>query len=220
MAAAACHVSDAASAAADAAVPYTTPGPADHDHDHLCDDSEQELGTNPDKPDSDDDGWPDVIEAIIDTDPHDPNSPSRDQFGYLLPDPGTLDFDGAITDRGHGEGVSGQFIARNGLDREGRRAGDYFSGLTATGAEPPDNVRGEHDDAGHFDSILGATRLSFRLRFALADATVSPCAAALPFDLALKSDTGGIIGAQRYVLVVTERPPLTAADFCVPVGCL
>jgi hypothetical protein len=223
MAAAGCHVTDAMGDGADAAVPYTTPSPtdADRDHDHLCDDSEQELGTNPDKADSDDDAWPDVIEAIIDTDPHDPNSPSRDQVGYLMPDPGTLDFDAAITAHGDGAGVSGEFIARNGLDRSNRRAGDYFRSLTATGAEPPDNVRGEHDDAGHFDSILGATRLSFRLRFALTSAKLTTCAAALPFDLALKSDTGGVIGTRRYVLVVTdEEPPLIAADFCLPVGCL
>ena len=71
-AAAACHATDATADAIDAAVPYITPAAADGDHDYLCDDSEEELGTNPSNPDTDDDGWPDVIEAIIDTDPRDP----------------------------------------------------------------------------------------------------------------------------------------------------
>ena len=222
-AAAACHATTA-SDVADAAVPYTTPKPSDRDHDGLCDDSEEELGTNPDKLDSDDDGWPDATEAIVDTDPLDPNSPSRDQVGSISPDPGTLDFSAAITAFGDGEGVTGQFLARNGLDRKNRRAIDYFRGMVATSAEPPDNVRGEHADAGHFDSIVGATRLTFRLQFAIMSAQNLPCAAALPFDLALKSDAGGLIGTQRYVLVVTSKQPrgptLAATDVCLPASCL
>ena len=219
-AAAACRATDA-SEATDAGVPYTTPKPADRDHDGLCDDTEEQLGTNPDKLDTDGDGWPDATEEIIDTDPQDPNSPSRDQVGYLSPDPGTLDFSAAITAYGDGDGETGQFLARNGLDRKNRRASDYFLGMVATDAEPPDNVRGEHADAGHFDSIVGATRLTFRLQFAIMSAQSLSCAAALPFDLALKSDAGGLIGTQRYVLVVTgKQPPLVATDFCLPTPCL
>ena len=138
-----------------------------------------------------------------------------------MPDLGTLDFAAAITAYGDGEGVTGQLLARNGLDRNNRRASDYFRGMVATGAEPPDNVRGEHDDAGHFDSILGATRLTFRLQFAIMSAQKLTCAAALPFDLALKSDAGGLIGTQRYVLVLTgKQPPLERRTFACQSACL
>jgi hypothetical protein len=200
----------------------TNPGdPSDRDHDGLCDDSEAQFGTNPDAIDTDHDGWPDVIEVIADTDPHDPSSPSLDQVGYLMLDPGTLDFRVATTADGNGEGATGQLVARNALDRHNRRANEYYQGVTATTAEPPDNVRGVQSTTGHFASIVGSTRLQFHLQFGFTHDETLTCAVAMPFDFAIKSDVGGFLASQRYVLVVTDKPPrLMPRDFCLPVGCL
>ena len=64
----------------DAAVPDTV---LDHDSDGLCDDTEQQFGTDPRLLDSDGDGLPDLIELANGFDPSNRSDPGADQIAYL-----------------------------------------------------------------------------------------------------------------------------------------
>lgn len=193
---------------------------SDRDQDRLCDDTEATIGTDPDAFDTDADGWPDVVEAIANTDPQDPSSPRADEVVYLQPG-GVVDFSLAATVIGNGDGASGEFRAHNAFDARGRRASDYFQGTSALSADPPDNVRGIDIDAGRFQTVSGRTRLRFRLQFAGTRDENLKCAAALPFEFLVKGDVGGYLDSHSYLLVVTPAPPkLDAQAFCLPVACL
>jgi hypothetical protein len=193
----------------------------DRDQDGLCDTSEAELGTDPDSADTDGDGFPDAVEAIGGSDPQDPTSPGPEQLAYLSLAAGALEFTVANTVDGNGEGASGQFNARNAFDRHGLRASDYYQSEVAIDAVPPDNVRGIQPDDGRFTSILGRTRLRFRLQFSVPMNESMTCSASLPFDFAVKSDVGGLLDSASYLLIVTPKaPPLEPQDFCRPVACI
>jgi hypothetical protein len=193
---------------------------SDRDQDRLCDDTEAMLGTDPNAFDTDLDAWPDVVEAITDSNPQDPSSPRADEVVYLQPG-GTVDFNVAATVVGNGEGATGEFRARNAFDARGRRASDYYQGATAIGADPPDNVRGIQADAVRFDTVSGKTRLRFRLQFGFTRDENLACSAALPFEYRVKGDVGGYLDSHSYLLVVTPaRPKLDAQAFCLPVACL
>jgi hypothetical protein len=193
----------------------------DRDRDGLCDSSEERIGTNPDVLDTDADGLPDVVEVLAGYNPTDPSNPGLDQLGYLVGQPGrALDLELRSTIEGNGQGATGQFMARNAFDVQGLRASDFFVSALAVGAEPPDNVRGIRAGEERFGSVLGRTRLTFRLHFEFASDVMLRCVAALPFMYSIKSDTGGYMGSRDYLLVV---PPNDAAfepaDFCRPLAC-
>lgn len=192
----------------------------DRDQDRLCDDTEAAIGTDPEAFDTDSDGWPDALEVIAGTNPHDASSPRPDEVAYVQPD-GRVEFDIAATVTGNGEGAIGEFRARNAFDPRGRRASDYALGTMAIGADPPDNVRGIQPDAGRFQTVSGRTRLRFRLRFSGKRDENLACAAALPFEFNVKGDVGGYLDSHSYLLVITPEPPKLAAQaFCQPVACL
>jgi len=194
----------------------------DQDHDGLCDVSEQRLQTNAAKPDTDADGFPDVVEVLCGYSPTDPTSPAPDQVGYLVAQTGRkLDLELRSTIDGDGQDATGQFLARNTLDAFGLRASDFFVGGLAVSAEPPDNVRGIQADSERFASVLGKTRLTFRLHFEVNTSIALNCAAALAFDYAIKSDVGGYVNTRNYMLVVTPSDSASEpADFCLPLACL
>jgi hypothetical protein len=194
----------------------------DTDQDGLCDRSEDQLRTNPDSIDSDADHIPDVIEVIGGYDPTDPTSPGPDQLGYLEAVSGRLlDLELRGTVDGNGQGATGQFSALNAFDARGLRASDFFVSGLAVSAEPPDHVRGIRASDERFSSVLGRTRLRFRVSFAYESDAKLNCAAGLPFVYAIKNDVGGYNDARNYLLIVTpKQSALEAADFCRPVACL
>jgi hypothetical protein len=214
-------------AVVDAPIPskdVPVPAPAksdDRDQDGLCDSTEERIRTNPDVLDTDADGFPDMVEVVAGYNPSDPSTPGLDQLGYLVAQPGrTLDLELRSTIDGNGQGATGQFMARNAFDAHAFRASDFFVSALAIGAEPPDNVRGISAGEERFASVLGKTRLSFRLHFEFTSDLTLHCVAALPFVYSIKSDTGGYMGSRDYLLIV---PPNDSAfepeDFCRPVAC-
>jgi hypothetical protein len=207
-------------AAGSASLPSTKTNDADQDG--LCDRSEEQLGTSSASIDTDGDHIPDVIEVIGGYSPTDPTSPGVDQLGYLEAQPGRmLELELRATVEGKGQGATGQFTALNAFDARGLRANDFFMSGLAVRAEPPDNVRGIQPGDERFSSVLGRTRLTFRLSFSYIWDGKLDCAAALPFVYAIKSDIGGYSDARSYLLVVTPKGAgLRAADFCRPVACL
>jgi hypothetical protein len=194
----------------------------DRDQDGLCDASEQRLGTDPSKFDTDADGFPDVVEVLSGYKPTDPVLPGPDQVGYLVAEPGrTLELELRSTIDGDGQGATGQFMARSAFDARGLSAGDFFMSGQAIAAEPPENVRGMQASEEHFASVLGRTRLTFRLHFQFDSTQTLDCAAALPFDYAIKSDISGYVSIRNYLLVLMPNGAgLEPKDFCRPVACL
>jgi hypothetical protein len=194
----------------------------DRDADGLCDLTEERIGSDPDNWDSDGDGMPDTAEVIAGFDASDPVSPGPDQVAYLPAVEGSMiSLEVRSTVEGIGPGVTGQFNARNSFDAYGQRASDYFVGATAVGAEPPDNIRDMQGEGEHFGAVNGRTRLRFNLRFAFNSETERVCAAALPFQYAIKSDLGGYLANRYYLLIVTPTEgEVAATDYCHPVACL
>jgi hypothetical protein len=194
---------------------------ADSDHDGLCDVTEEQLGTDVDRVDTDSDGIPDFVEIIAGYDSSDATSPSIDQIGRLMGQAGqTLDYEVRATFNGVGQGASGLFSALSSLNPRGLRADHYFISGHALSAEPPDNVRGIEPGAEHFGSVLGNTRLVFSLHFAYGGDPPPTCTAALPFEYSLKSDSGFYVGSRTYLLIVSSDVRPKAEDFCRPVACL
>jgi hypothetical protein len=212
---------DAPAASKDVPVPAPTARNDDRDQDGLCDSTEERTRTNPDLLDTDADGFPDAVEVLANYNPTDPSTPGPDQLGYLLGQPGRmLDLELRSTIEGNGQGATGQFMARNAFDAYGLRASDFFVSALAVGAVPPDNVRGMSAGEERFASVLGKTRLTFRLHFEFAGDVMLKCVAALPFVYSIKSDTGGYMGSRDYLLVVLPNDSaVKPEDFCRPVAC-
>jgi hypothetical protein len=198
------------------------PPSADSDGDGLCDATEERLRTNPAALDTDADGFPDAVEQIAGYNATDPTSPGPDQVGYLVARPGrTLDFEVRATVQGSGEAATGQFQARSAFDPHGLSARDFFVSALAVDAVPPDNVRGIEATSERFGSVLGRTRLTFRLHFAFHSALTPDCAPALPFTYAAKGDNGSNLARGDYLLVASPNEgPVRAQDYCRPVACL
>jgi hypothetical protein len=195
---------------------------ADRDHDGVCDGTERELASDPDRADSDHDGLPDFTEIIAGYNLTDPMIPSPDQVGFLPGVPqAALDLQVRMTVDGSGQGYTGEFQERDALDAHGLTAKDFFEGAVAQGGEPPDNIRGVLVDSERFGSVLGKTRLSFKLRFRVSTEKLADCTIGYPFEYRLKADNDKIATSRDYLLVVA---PQTAdgerAKFCVPSSCL
>ncbi len=199
------------------------PSATDRDHDGVCDDTERTLGSNLDDPDSDHDGFPDFVEAVNGFSLTDPQSPALDQVAYLPAMQGaSTDFDLRATVDGAGDGATGDFAAYTTVDSHKRTASDFFTTDSAVAAEPPDNVRGIETTSARFDSVLGHTRLSFRLRFEYKLDATYKCAQGYGFAYAVKTDTGKQTGSRDYMLVVTkaDSAALDIASYCLPAGCI
>lgn len=195
---------------------------ADSDADGLCDATELRIRTNPDAADTDGDGFPDVVELLSEYRATEPTSPGIDQVGYLVGRPGhVLDLELRTTIEGSGQGATGEFIARTAWDIHGLSADDYFVSAVAVSATPPDNVRGISEAGERFMSVLGRTRLTFRLHFEFTNEIELDCAPALPFRYMIKGDDGWYLASRDYLLVVTPgEAPMSPEDYCKPVACL
>jgi Bacterial TSP3 repeat len=211
--------------AADGGTPIdaATLSPDDTDGDGLCNETEKDVGTDPEVLDTDGDGYPDLVEVMAEFDALDALSPGLDQVATLAAERGrVLDFEVRATVDGMGEGYTGVFAAYPSTNVDGLMAVDFLKRSTAFGAEPLDHVRGVDVDGAHFDSVLGRTRLSFRLRFAFNLVSSDfPCADAFSFTYGVKDDLGRRRGVRDYVLIVVPEGAtgMSAADFCVPPAC-
>lgn len=180
-------------------------GREDRDGDGLCDVSEEVAGTDRDAPNTDRDRLPDLFEVAYDFNAANPDIPAADQVGYLDARPGaSLDFTVRATVDGDGQGHTGQFRAQTPIYGGTVGADTFFTGSVAVSADPTDNVRGLEADASRFGSVLGSTRLSFRLRFQVpTDIELDEdCARAYPFRYELKGDDGESRARRQYLLVV------------------
>jgi hypothetical protein len=134
----------------------------DRDNDGLCDDTEREVTrTDPDDPDTDGDGFIDGFEYSFGSSPLRATSPEpervltwREQPGERIETVFTLFF------RGNGQAVFGAFYeSPEGVD--GLRGEDLGVTIEALAAVPPSNAPDR--TAERFVSVLGATRLTFRI---------------------------------------------------------
>jgi hypothetical protein len=192
----------------------------DRDSDGLCDETELALGTDPERRDTDGDGLLDAHEQIAGTDPRNRQSPGSDQL-VLLSAGERVDFPIGLAVDQSGAGVRGEFSDRNALDREGRRASNFFRSSSASAAVPPENAPTIESGRARFASVLGRTRLEFELHFAADAGAINDCAAVLPFAYAATLDDGTTLAKERAVLVVAkDATPPAADDFCLPVACL
>ncbi|HKU44447.1 MAG TPA: hypothetical protein VJR89_40080 [Polyangiales bacterium] len=195
---------------------------ADRDHDGVCDGTERELGSDADRADSDHDGLPDFTEIVAGFNLTDPTIPSPDQVGFLAGVPqAALDMRVRMTLEGSGQGYTGEFREMDALEAHGLTARDFFEGAVAQGGEPPDNIRGVVVDSERIGSVLGRTRLAFKLRFRVSTDKLPDCAIGFPFEYRLKADNEKVAASRDYVLVVTpETEDGERAKFCVPSSCL
>jgi hypothetical protein len=194
----------------------------DRDHDGVCNGTELALQSDPDRPDTDQDGLPDFTEAFVNFSPTDPAIPAPDQVTYLSSASNEpIDFQVRMTVVGSGLGYTGEFRQLDAPDPRGLSAKDFYLGAEAVGAEPVDNVRGVQAESERFDSVLGKTRVLFTLHFAVGAMKAPGCAIGYPFEYRLKDDNGRYSAARDYLLVVT--PDLKTSGehtFCVPASCL
>jgi hypothetical protein len=194
----------------------------DRDRDGVCDGTELALMSDPDRADTDRDGIPDFTEAFSNFVVTDPLVPAPDQVFYLFATAReSVAFELRMTVNGSGLGYTGEFRALDAPDPRGITAKDFYLGAEALGGEPADNVRGVQAQSEHFASVLGKTRVSFQLRFAVGATKVAGCTMGYPFEYRLKDDNGRFSASRDYMLVVT--PDLNANGehtFCVPASCI
>ena len=196
---------------------------ADRDHDGVCDGTEKGFASDPDRADSDQDGLPDFTEVVARYNLTNPNSPAPDQVGFLAGVPqAALDLPVRMTVDGSGQGYTGEFRERDALDAHGLTAKSFYEGAVAQGGEPPDNIRGVLVDSERFGSVIGRTRLSFKLRFRVSTNKLADCTIGYPFEYRIKGDNEKIVASRDYLLVVTPQTEDGArAKFCVPtLSCL
>lgn len=194
----------------------------DRDRDGVCNGTELALMSDPDRGDTDRDGIPDFTEAFANFVATDPLIPAPDQLLYLFAaSRESVAFELRMTVNGSGLGYTGEFRALDAPDPRGVTAKDFYLGAEALGGEPADNVRGVQAESERFESVLGKTRVSFQLHFAIGAAKVTGCTMGYPFEYRLKDDNGRFSASRDYLLVVT--PDLNANGehtFCVPASCI
>jgi hypothetical protein len=194
----------------------------DRDHDGVCNGTEANLMSDPDRVDTDRDGLPDFTEIAANFIPTDPNVPGPDQVVYMAgSSESTLEFEVRMTVVGTGLGYTGDFLPGEAFDPHGVTARDFYLGGMAVGGQPTDNVRGVEAGSERFESVLGKTRVAFQLRFAVGSTKLANCTIGYPFQYRLKDDNGRFSTARQYLLVVTSDLNANGEHtFCVPASCI
>lgn len=192
---------------------------ADNDSDWLCDETETRAGTDPERIDSDGDRLPDGMEVQYGLDPLDAADPAVGGLVFLGATPGSMTaLELHVVVDGAGESFSGELDVWPALDPSWATAERYFTGAIATSAEPPDHVFGFPDNGDRIASVVGETRLGFRLRFAFGQDVAATCPQAVPFGYAIKRQDGVRFGDRRYVLLVA--PDTDTITWCAAESCL
>jgi len=158
------------------AAPYV-----DTDEDGLCDPHELSRGTSLDDPDTDADGFSDLVEASLGFDPLLPASPERDLLVFLREQPGaTAHVTLALPVSGMGETFTGTFTSARQVFEDGQSATLFFDSAEAIGAEPLTNVFSIEGE-----SVLGVNGRTH----------------------AVKRDDGRIVAIRRLTLVIDPTDP-------------
>lgn len=196
------------------------PDPRDLDDDGLCNETEDARMTRRDLADSDADGWSDLWEILVATDPLDPNRPERASVVTLRENANAglavaIEFEVSAA----GEDYSGAFEAETFQDPLGQTAASYFLEAVATFAAPSDNVALVDAAGESFRAVVGRTLLAFELRFDVAGER-APCARAYPFRYTVKRSDGVLVASRRLILVVLpEGGALGTTPWCLPTSC-
>ncbi|MCB9604065.1 MAG: hypothetical protein H6721_27315 [Sandaracinus sp.] len=196
------------------------PDARDVDGDGLCNETEDARMTRIDVVDTDGDGWSDLWEILVATDPLDVTRPDR-AFVATLRENASSDLVVPIEIEvsAAGEDYSGAFEAEAVQDPLGQNAASYFLDAVATFAAPNDNVAFVDAEGESFRAVVGRTLLGFELRFDFAGER-APCARAYPFRYTVKRSDGIIIASRRLMLVVLpEGGVIGTTPWCVPTSC-
>ncbi len=190
----------------------------DTDGDGLCDRTERERGLDLTNPDTDSDGFSDLVELQIYADPLAIDSPDRNSVVTLITDRlATVNTALTFTVIGEGGDYSGAFLARPRPFGMGEGAADSYLQTTAIGATPVANVRGRMGPT--FQGVVGRTLLTYDVSFEYRDDATITCMNAYPFNYQAKLDDVGTVGTQARILLTAPRNMEPGAgDWCVPVG--
>lgn len=190
----------------------------DSDHDGLCDATEIEAGTDPDLADSDGDALPDGLEQVLGYSPLDDSSPSADR---QIEATETTTHLVRFNVEGEGQSFQGVFLWISSPFSTPEDASSLFSGALAQEALPPDNVRSFLPKTQVFETVTGATRLSFELTFDLSAVSEETCTVAHPFAYGIAELGGGLVEQQKFLLVIPGKSTKgQKADFCPPANCI
>lgn len=201
-----CPRSDRGSLGVDGALPDATSAPRrDTDGDGLCDGQEETRGLRVDDPDTDADGFSDLMEVSLSYDAFLPTSPNRETI-VVMEETAAGEARVVITAsvNGMGETYSGSFQSVEQLFADDRDASDYYESSGPVGAEPMTNVFATEPSTQSFLGVSGRTQLIFEVRLAFRGSPEG-CMRAYPFQYLVKREDGRIVAAQRFTLVVA--PP-------------
>lgn len=201
-------------------VPSIDGGPSlrgDRDGDYLCDYRELEIGTDPDDPDTDGDGFPDGIEFIIASRNDNPASPDPASIDYLTEGEGnSIQASVSLVVNGEGEDYLGSFDdGRGPLYRTESTAADFYAGATSTFVEPPDHAALVDSAASAFRGVNGRSLLGFELRFEYSWPGYPDCVRLYPYRFDVKRTDGRIVeSARRYLGVLGPGQTIESGPWC------
>lgn len=193
----------------------------DTDQDGLCDQHELARGLRWDDPDSDADGFSDLVEVSVGLDPLSRMSPPGDRVVYLRESAeGTARATLSLAVNGEGNSYSGSFAAVDPVYPDGVDAGDFFAGSGPVGAEPMTNVFEIDASTQSFIGVRGRTLLIYEILFRYSG-EARGCMRAYPFQYTVKRDDGVFVGSARFTLVITpESGAADASEWCGAEPCL
>ncbi len=186
----------------------------DRDHDGLCDDTETDVTrTDPDDVDTDGDGFVDGWEYSYGHSPLSATSPPSERLLQWSERPGEpFEHVYTVSYRGNGQGVFGAFW-ESGAGVDGLRGEDLGLRVEALAAVPPSNA--PDLAAERFVSVIGATRLSFRILGEWPQREPLRCRRAYVLYPSAYAEETGLIYLRSFFLVVAasdERPVMDAAS--------
>lgn len=197
------------------------PSGNDTDSDGLCDDTELRHGTSITDPDTDDDGFPDLVEVSFDSDPLAPASPDRDHVYYLREVPtSTVQAVAEVVLRGRGNTFLGAIQPLDAYDRDELLATDFLTGVEAVLASPMDHVTAIEGD--RFSRVNGNTRLVWNANFAFGGHEARRCIRAFPFAFEIKRDEdSAFVQSDQDLLVIQPDAELDIVEWCSTLdGCI
>lgn len=176
----------------------------DSDGDGLCDDTERARGTDPERADTDGDGFPDLVEIHASADALMTESPDRDDVVVLPVERlATASVPLTFTVRATGGTYVGGFAARPRPLGDASSANDFFLGASAVTATPSTNVA--LIDGELFAGVIGRTLLTYQVDFEYRDDALLECMRIYPFTYQVKLQDESLVGLQSRLLLVAPR---------------
>lgn len=187
----------------------------DTDQDGLCDETERLRGLLPDDSDTDDDGYPDGYEGLMQTNAVLPSEPDRTRVLVAQRGGPTAIVTEELNVYGIGQSFTAFVAGEITLADATRTAESFVSSSGAVSADPPSHVGAVESDT--FRTVNGETVLRFRVVFEPPADAAPGCARAYPFRHVIKRDDGRIMRSTRYYLIVLPEGtgPLAAeTEWC------